>query len=218
MMKLAIFDLDNTLIAGDSDALWGEFITEQGYIDGDLYEKQHEQFYDDYMQGKLDIDAFLRFQLKILGDNNADTLHEWRANYIKQKIEPLILEKAKTKINEHRQAGHSLLIITATNEFLTRPIADLLDIKNLIACQVEIIDGQYTGESKGTPSFAEGKITRFNEWVEKQNLSISETWFYSDSRNDIPLLSEVDHAIAVDADEVLTKHAQQHHWEITSFR
>ena len=214
-MKLAIFDLDNTLIAGDSDALWGEFITEHGYIDGDNYARQHDQFYEDYLQGSLDINTFLRFQLKILGDNDAEVLHEWRSSYIKEKIEPLILDKAKTKINEHRQDGHSLLIITATNEFLTRPIADLLDIKHLIACEVEVINGQYTGEPLGIPSCAEGKITRLQQWIKQRNYSITETWFYSDSRNDIPLLNEVDHAIAVDADEKLTQHAK-HHLRLTN--
>lgn len=217
-MKLAIFDLDNTLIAGDSDALWGEFITEHGYIDGDLYAKKHDQFYVDYVQGSLDIDEFLRFQLKLLGDHDAKTLHEWRDNYMQEKIAPLILNKAKEKIAEHKLAGHTLLIITATNEFLTQPIADELGIQHLIACGVEMINGEYTGKTVGVPSFAEGKITRLHQWLEETQQSITESWFYSDSRNDIPLLSEVNHPIAVDADEVLTEHAQQQGWEIISFR
>lgn len=217
-MKLAIFDLDNTLIAGDSDALWGEFITEHGYIDGDAYAKQHDQFYEDYVQGTLDIDEFLRFQLKLLGEHDANTLHTWREAYMQEKIAPLILDKAKDKIAEHKEAGHTLLIITATNEFLTQPIADELGIQHLIACGVEIIDNEYTGNTVGVPSFAEGKITRLHQWLEQTQQTISESWFYSDSRNDIPLLSEVHHPVAVDADEVLTNHAQQQGWDIISFR
>ncbi len=216
-MKLAIFDLDNTLIAGDSDCLWGEFLSEQGYIDSSAYQRGHKKFYEEYMQGTMDIHAFLEFQLKVLAENDRTQLEEWRKNYIDTKIKPLMLPKAIDLINEHRQKGHELLIITATNRFITEPIANEFEINNLIACEPELIDGQYTGKVVGTPSYAEGKVTRLNEWLENHE-QVEESWFYSDSHNDIPLLKEVDHAIAVDADETLITEAEKQNWPVISLR
>lgn len=217
-MKLAIFDLDNTLIAGDSDCLWGEFLSEQGYVDSDAYQAGHEKYYADYLNGELDITAFLKFQLKALADNDREQLEGWRKVYIEEKIKPVILPKAIELIEDHRQQGHELLIITATNRFITQPIADDLNIEHLIACEPELIDGQYTGEIIGTPSFAEGKVIRFNEWLRKLNHEAEEIWFYSDSHNDIPLLKGVDHAIAVDPDETLRAEAERNGWSIISLR
>lgn len=217
-MKLAIFDLDNTLIGDDSDNLWGEFLTEKGYIDSDAYTKGHERFYGQYTEGTLDIYEFLEFQLKVLGDNDRETLDSWRENYIEEKIKPIVLPKAIELVEEHRQKGHELLIITATNKFITEPIAELFDIAELIACVPEIIDGEYTGKVIGTPSFAEGKVTRLHEWLDNHEEKVEETWFYSDSHNDIPLLKEVDHAIAVDADEKLIEEAKKQNWPIISLR
>ncbi len=217
-MKLAIFDLDNTLIAGDSDCLWGEFLSEQGYVDSDAYQAGHEKYYADYLNGELDITAFLKFQLKALADNDREQLEGWRKVYIEEKIKPVILPKAIELIEDHRQQGHELLIITATNRFITQPIADDLNIEHLIACEPELIDGQYTGEIIGTPSFAEGKVIRFNEWLRKLNHEPEEIWFYSDSHNDIPLLKGVDHAIAVDPDETLRAEAERNGWSIISLR
>ena len=204
-MKLAIFDLDNTLIAGDSDCLWGEYLSEQGHVDSDIYNRTHERFYQDYLDGNLDIFAFLEFQLKPLAENDRKTLESWRENYIQQKIRPIILDKATELVESHRVQGHKLLIITATNRFL-------------IACEPEMLNDQYTGKTIGTPSYAEGKVTRFNEWLSENNGSIEETWFYSDSHNDIPLLRMVDHAIAVDPDETLQKEAENSGWKIISLR
>ena len=217
-MKLAIFDLDNTLIAGDSDCLWGEFLTEQGYVDSEAYQAGHEKFYQEYVEGVMDIHAFLEFQLKVLADNDLAQLNEWRKNYIAEKIKPIMLKKAIALIDEHRQKGHELLIITATNRFITEPISKEFNIDNLIACEPEFIDGQYTGKVVGTPSYAEGKITRLNEWLENQQQKAEESWFYSDSHNDIPLLREVNHAIAVDADEALLSEAKKQNWPVISLR
>jgi len=216
-MKLAIFDLDNTLIAGDSDCLWGEFLTEQGYIDSAAYQAGHEKFYEEYVAGTMNIYAFLEFQLDVLAKNDRALLEAWRKTYIEEKIKPIMLEKAKNLIEEHRQQGHELLIITATNRFITEPIAEEFNIKNLIACEPEMINGQYTGKVSGTPSYAEGKVTRLNEWLEN-NEKVEESWFYSDSHNDIPLLKEVDHAIAVDADETLVTKAKEQNWKVISLR
>ena len=217
-MKLAIFDLDNTLIAGDSDCLWGEFLAERGFVNAASYQVEHEKFYQDYLEGSLDIKAFLEFQLKVLAENDRSVLENWRDSYIEEKIKPILLEKAFELVNEHRKKGHELLIITATNRFLTEPIAEQFSVKNLIACEPEILNGQYTGRYVGIPSYAEGKVARFKEWLSKQNDELEESWFYSDSHNDIPLLREVDHAIAVDPDESLKNEAVISNWEIISLR
>lgn len=217
-MKLAIFDLDNTLIAGDSDCLWGEFLSEHGYVDSEAYQAGHEKYYQDYLDGDLDIDAFLEFQLKALADNDRLQLEEWRENYFEEKIKPIILPKAIELIDDHRQQAHELLIITATNRFITEPIAYEFKIDNLIACEPELIDSQYTGRVVGIPSYAEGKVTRFNDWLENHDQKLEECWFYSDSHNDIPLLREVDHAIAVDPDESLKFEAKKLDWPIISLR
>ena len=217
-MKLAIFDLDNTLIAGDSDCLWGEFLSEQGYVDSEAYQAGHEKFYQEYVEGTMDIYEFLEFQLKVLADNDRAQLEEWRKIYIKTKIKPIMLPKAIKLVDEHRQQGHKILIITATNRFITAPIANEFKIDNLIACEPEVIDGQYTGKVSGTPSYAEGKVTRLNEWLQNQEQTFDESWFYSDSHNDIPLLKKVDHAIAVDADDTLIAEAEKQNWPVISLR
>ena len=217
-MKLAIFDLDNTLIAGDSDYLWGEFLCDHGYINTENHRKVHQRFYDDYRKGNLDIMEFLEFQLKPLADNHPDTLHQWRQQYLDEKIKPVVLDKAITLINEHRERGHSLIIITATNRFLTEPIAPLFDIDELIACDAEIIDGKYTGQPVGVPSYSVGKVVRLNEWLHNKNEILEESWFYSDSHNDIPLLKFVDHAFAVDPDDQLKAEAEKNNWPIMSLR
>ena len=217
-MKLAIFDLDNTLIAGDSDCLWGEFLIEMGKVDAETYRAGHEKYYQDYLDGNLDIHEFLSFQLKPLADNDFDELHQWRKQYIAQKIRPIILEQALTLVEEHRQQQHELLIITATNRFLTEPIADIFSIDNLIACEPEIVNGQFSGQSVGTPSYAEGKVKRFNDWLAEQDADFGESWFYSDSHNDIPLLKQVDHPVAVDPDSTLEEVATKSNWKIISLR
>ncbi len=217
-MKLAIFDLDNTLLDGDSDCLWGEFLSEHGYINAETYRHQHEQFYQDYTDGKLDIHAFLEFQLRVLADHDLATLKAWQKDYIAEKIKPLILPKAIALIEEHRQHDHELLIITATNRFLTEPIATELGISALIACEPEMCNGQYTGRITNTPSFAEGKVIRFKEWLLQQNKRLDESWFYSDSHNDLPLLQKVDHPVAVDPDPILKAEAIQNDWRVISLR
>lgn len=217
-MKLAIFDLDNTLIGGDSDYLWGEFLCEQGHIDAAYHKDEHQRYYDKYKAGKLDINEFLRFQLKPLAENDLDTLFAWRTQYIKEKIEPIILEKAIALLEDHKQQDHHLLIITATNRFITEPIAGLFGVEDLIASNAEIKDGQYTGKPLGVPSYAAGKVTRLKSWVQEQGNNLDKTWFYSDSHNDIPLLEYVTHPIAVDPDDILKVDAEKRGWPIISLR
>ncbi len=206
------------LIANDSDYLWGQFLCENGYVDDRHYTEGHEQFYQDYLNGELDIDAFLTFQLAPLTNQSLKTLLEWRSRYLDEKIKPELLPAAKTLIERHRQQGHTLLIITATNRFLTQPIADLLEVEHLIACEPEMKDDLYTGRYVAFPSYQKGKVTRLQQWLDEQNEQLEESWFYSDSHNDIPLLNFVDHAIAVDPDEPLRKKADVQGWPIISLR
>ena len=217
-MTLAIFDLDNTLLGGDSDTLWGQFLAEQGYIDGEIHVRRQRRYYQDYNAGRLDILEFLRFQLASLAQRDMHTLHQWRDQYLQEKIRPIMLPKAKALLEQHRNRGHTLLIITATNRFLTEPIAKLLDVEYLIATEPEIIDGCYSGEVVGIPSFREGKVTRLLEWLDLYRQYLEGSWFYSDSHNDLPLLTRVTYPVAVDPDEILAAEAGQRNWPIISLR
>lgn len=217
-MTLAIFDLDNTLLGGDSDALWGQFLADHGHVDGEAYVREHRRYYQEYVAGRLDILEFLRFQLGSLTQHDTRTLHQWRDQYLQEKILPIILPKAKVLLKQHRNQGHTLLIITATNRFLTEPIARLLDVEHLIATEPEIIDGRYSGEVVGTPSFREGKVVRLLEWLETHQKTLEGSWFYSDSHNDLPLLYQVTYPVAVDPDEILAAAASQKNWPIISLR
>ena len=217
-MALALFDLDNTLLGGDSDYLWGEFLVEQGIVDSDVYEAENQRFYDQYLHGSLDIYEFLRFQLKPLADHPREKLEQWRERYLKQKIEPVLLPRATALLDQHRSQGDELLIITATNRFITEPIARRYGVQHLLATEAEMIDGEYTGEVSGKPCFQEGKVTRLQEWLEHSGQDLDGSWFYSDSHNDLPLLNQVQHPVAVDPDEKLADHAHQHDWPVISLR
>lgn len=217
-MKLAIFDLDNTLLGGDSDYLWGQFLCEHGYLDKDSHHRKHKQYYEDYKAGRLDIMEFLEFQLQPLAGVDPATLEQRRTQYLEEKIRPIILEKGLKLVNRHRDQGHCLLIITATNEFITRPIAGMLGVENLIASRAEIVDDYYTGKAVGIPSYAEGKVKRLQLWLEDHGSNPEESWFYSDSHNDLPLLRTVDHPVAVDPDDILEKTAREKNWPVISLR
>ena len=217
-MALAIFDLDNTLLGGDSDYLWAEFLVENKIVDDKNYRQTNQDFYDQYLAGTMDIFEFLAFQLKPLADNSPADLNRWRAIYLAEKIEPIILPAAQALITKHRQQGDTLLIITATNSFITTPIAEKLGIPSLIATEPEVINGIYTGKVAGTPSYQEGKVKRLQEWLDTQNLTLEGSYFYSDSHNDLPLLDLVEHPIAVDPDPDLQTIAQQRGWKILSLR
>ena len=217
-MRLAIFDIDNTLIAGDSDLLWGEFLCERNYVDSNVYKAEHEKYYKDYLSGKLDINNFLKFKLKVLGENDLNLLKKWRKDFFEEKIRPVILPKAYQLIDKHRNQNHDLLIITATNRFIVEPIASEFRIENIIACEPEIYNEQFTGKFIGTPSYAEGKVERFNDWLKTIGRRLEESWFYSDSHNDIPLMKEVNHPVAVDPDESLKNEAIKIGWPIISLR
>ena len=217
-MKLAIFDLDNTLIGGDSDYLWGEFLAEQGHVDGAIRQQQNRHYYAEYKAGRLDIHDFLEFQLQPLAGVDPEILDQLREQYLEEKVQSILLDKSFKLIADHRQQGHTLLIITATNSFITQPIAELMGVSNLIASEAEMKDGRYTGKPIGIPSYAEGKVTRLNAWLKENNNQPEETWFYSDSHNDLPLLRIVNHPFAVDPDDILREEATRQGWPIISLR
>lgn len=217
-MTLALFDLDNTLIAGDSDHAWGEFLVQQGLVDAQSYKQANDKFYDDYLKGQLDMAAYTEFTLKPLSEIPTPELMRQREIFIQEVITPLMLPKALDLLEHHRQQKHKIVIITATNSFITRPIADLLQVEELIAVEPEIQNGRYTGKVAGIPSFREGKVTRLNAWLENTTFNLENSWFYSDSHNDLPLLEQVHNPVAVDPDPELTKHAQRRGWPILSLR
>ncbi|MCU7915794.1 MAG: HAD family phosphatase [Candidatus Thiodiazotropha sp. (ex Gloverina cf. vestifex)] len=213
-MTLAIFDLDNTLLAGDSDYLWGRFLVEKGIVDGEFYERENERFFAQYKAGQLDIFEFLRFSLAPLRQHPPKRLQEWRREFLDSVISPLITDSAIQLVEKHRDAGDMLMIITATNAFVTRPIADRFGIEHLIATEPETLNGHYTGDVEGEPSFREGKVNRLQDWLEAHQQTLQNSWFYSDSHNDLPLLERVDHPVAVDPDEALAEVATTRQWPI----
>lgn len=217
-MALAIFDLDNTLIAGDSDHSWGEFLVDQNIVDRQLYKKMNDKFYADYESGSLDIFAYLEFSVEPLTQFSLQELDILHQQFMRDIIEPMKLDQAETLINHHRQAGDRVLVITSTNRFIVEPICKSLGIDEIIATDLQIIDGKYTGKVDGTPTFKEGKVERFNQWLKEQNTNNEGSYFYSDSINDMPMLLEVAYPIAVDPDPALRKEAESRHWEIISLR
>lgn len=220
-MRLALFDLDNTLLAGDSDFEWAEFLISQGVLDRELHQARNARFYEDYKQGTMDIHAFLEFQLKPLSQHPRSQLDAWHEKYMATKIRGMMTDKARALVEKHREAGDLMMIITATNAFVTAPIAREFGIEHLIATLPEEIDGEFTGRVTGTPSFKEGKVTRLHAWLRERELGLAdfeETWFYSDSLNDLPLLKVVDHPVAVDPDATLRAYAEAARWPIISLR
>jgi HAD superfamily hydrolase (TIGR01490 family) len=217
-VSLAIFDLDNTLIADDSDYLWGQFLVDQGVVEKDHYESANARFYEEYKQGTLDIVEFLRFSLRPLADNHPEQLYQWRAQFVKDIITPIVLKPAQELIAKHRDRGDTLLVITATNRFVTEPIVELYGIGNLLATTPELAGGRYTGGFNGIPCFQEGKVKLLEEWLIKSPETMQGSWFYSDSHNDLPLLKLVDNPVAVDPDEKLTAFAKAANWPIISLR
>lgn len=217
-MNLAIFDLDNTLIGGDSDHAWGEFLCEKGIVDSEEYSRANDYFYEQYQKGGLDILEFLDFALRPLAALDRDMLNELHQQFMQDKIEPIILPKALELLQNHKNRGDYLLIITATNHFVTSPIAKRLGVDEIIATDPEEIQGQFTGKVSGTPCFQSGKVTRLSDWLETNEHSLDGSYFYSDSHNDLPLLNMVTHPIAVNPDQILEDHANEKLWPILDLR
>ncbi|HMY82344.1 MAG TPA: HAD family hydrolase [Agitococcus sp.] len=217
-MNLAIFDLDNTLIAGDSDHAWGEFLVNKNLVDSQWYKAQNDKFYADYCAGQLNIIAYSEFVFSFLAQHDTAYLQQLHQQFMSEVIRPIMLPKAQALIAEHCAAGDELLIITATNRFITQAIGEAFGIPQVLATEPEKIDGRYTGKVLGVPCYKEGKITRYQAWLAQQNKRFDKVTFYSDSHNDLPLLSIVDVPVVVDADAKLLAHAQEKGWQILSLR
>jgi HAD superfamily hydrolase (TIGR01490 family) len=218
-MRLALFDLDNTLLAGDSDFEWAQFLIEKGVLDRELFEARNRQFFEAYKAGTLDIHEFLDFQLKPLSRHARAELDAWHEEFMEQKVRPMITQKARDLVESHKSDAR--VVITATNSFVTWPIAREFGIENLIATEPEEVGGEFTGRVRGEPAFRDGKVKRLNDWLAEHGIewsSLEQTWFYSDSLNDLPLLNMVSHPVAVDPDETLKEHALANDWRVISLR
>ncbi len=219
--NLALFDLDNTLLNGDSDYNWSLFLISEGLLDEKTHHDRNEQFYLDYKNGCLDINEFLKFQLQPLSQHAKSFLDELHVKYMDNVIRPMMTAKAQALVDKHKAAGDLCLIITATNSFVTAPIAAAYGIEHLIATEPEMVDGQYTGAVLGEPSFQAGKVTRLNQWLAVREQALTDfavSYFYSDSYNDLPLMKQVTNPVAVNADEKLTDHANQNGWPSISLQ
>lgn len=217
-MTLAIFDLDNTLLAGDSDHAWGEFLVDAELVDQEHHRQQNDQFYQDYLNGELDIQRYQRFALSPIAQRELDEVEAWHKAFMERRVKPLYQKKADELLEHHRRQGHTLMIITATNRFVTGPIAEAMGIEHLIATEPEIRDGRYTGDITGIPSFQDGKVLRLRQWLEENEGTLEGAWFYSDSHNDLPLLRLVDNPVAVDPDPTLEQYAREQGWTVMSLR
>ena len=217
-MTLAIFDLDNTLLEGDSDYLWGRFMVEHRLVEPAAFDAANRQFFRDYEAGTLDIHAYLRFALEPLTRRSIAELEAWRTRFLQEVIRPIILPAGRERIRAHARQGHATMIISATNAFITAPIAGLLEVDHLLATRPERQGDRYTGNYVGTPTFREGKVRALREWLSDSHLTLEGSWFYSDSHNDRPLLEQVDNPVAVDPDPELQRLAEERHWPILSFR
>lgn len=216
-MNLALFDLDNTLLAGDSDFEWAQFLIEQGVLDREVYEARNQAFYEQYKAGTLNIMEFLDFQLKPLSRHTRAVLDQWHAEYMKQKIHPMLRASAHKLVEHHKNDVR--VLITATNSFVTAPIARLFGIEHLIATEPEQREGEFTGGVTGLPCFKEGKPKRLEAWLTKRGESLqsfAQSWFYSDSHNDLPLMKLVSNPVAVDPDDTLRAHAVAAGWPVMS--
>lgn len=217
-VRLALFDLDNTLLAGDSDHAWGEFLCRHGLVDVDTYRARNDAFYADYQARCLDVEAYQNFCQEVLAQHSPETLAQWHAQFMQESIEPIILAKGEALLRQHQEAGDKVVIITATNRFITEPIAQRLGVETLLATECGQEADRYTGQLVDVPCFQAGKVVRLNRWLAETGLSLADSSFYSDSINDLPLLEQVSRPVAVDPDDTLRETAAQRGWEILSLR
>lgn len=215
-MALALFDLDNTLLSDDSDYRWGQFLVEKQLIDSEEHSKKNKAFYQQYSDGVLDIHEFCTFSFEFLSNNSMEDLATLHEEFMETQIKASMSSKSKALIAQHKAMDHTLMVITATNSFVTRPIVSAFGIDKLIATEPQIENGRYTRKIEGVPSFKEGKVTRLNAWLDKNNETLEDSYFYSDSHNDLPLLELVTHPVAVDPDPKLREVAESKGWDIIS--
>jgi HAD superfamily hydrolase (TIGR01490 family) len=220
-MRLALFDLDNTLLAGDSDYEWGQFLVDHGVLEREVYEAQNRTYYEQYVAGTLDIHEYLGFALRPLAEHAACDLERWHAEFMRLRIRPMITPAARALVRRHLDAGDLCAVVTATNSFVTAPIAREFGVAHLIATEPETRDGRFTGRVAGTPCFREGKVRRVDEWLAARGQrleAVADSAFYSDSHNDLPLLERVTRPVAVDPDAALAAEAARRGWAIISLR
>lgn len=218
-MELALFDLDYTLLSGDSDYAWAQFLIERGVLDREEYGAKNDRFFRDYKAGRLDIHEFLDFQLAPLARHTREQLEEWHGEFMRTKVRPMIRARGLERVRRHLAGNDLCAIVTSTNAFITAPIAREFGVEHLLATELEIRDGRFTGKPSGMPCFRQGKVTRLAEWLGARGQSLasfSASWFYSDSLNDLPLLERVTHPVAVDPDETLRAEASARGWQIIS--
>ena len=220
-MRLTLFDLDNTLLAGDSDYGWGEFAVRHRLVDPEAYQRKNAEFYAAYRAGRLDQRAYLEFCLEPLTQRTTADLDQWHRRFMSETVEPMMSTAGRLLVRQRIDAGDLVAIVTSTNSFITGPIARAYGIEHLIASEAELADGRYTGRIVGIPAFREGKVARLADWLAERGARLdefSESWFYSDSTNDLPLLDTVTNPVAVDPDEGLQRIAQTRGWPIVSLR
>jgi HAD superfamily hydrolase (TIGR01490 family) len=220
-MNLALFDLDNTLLSGDSDYEWGQFLIDRGVVDRDFYESRNRDFYEQYKDGTLDIHAFLAFALEPLARHTPQELAVWHEAFMAERMRPMIGRPARDLVAKHVDAGDLVAIVTATNAFVTAPIAREFGVPYLVATEPEMVNGRYTGRARGTPCFQAGKIACLDDWLASRGrtlASFADSWFYSDSMNDLPLLERVRHPVVVDPDARLAATAAERGWPVISLR
>ncbi len=220
-MDLVLFDLDNTLLSGDSDFEWAQYLISIGVLDGELYEARNNAFFEQYKAGTLDIQEFLDFQLAPLARHERSQLDAWHGAFMRERVRPMIGPAARALVERHRADGALLAVVTATNSFVTGPIAHEFGIPHLVATVPAQQDGRFTGKPRGVPAFKAGKIQRVDSWLESLGLymgGFEHSWFYSDSHNDLPLLERVSNPVAVDPDATLQAHAGRAGWPVISLR
>ena len=217
-MTLAIFDLDHTLLNGDSDYLWGEYMVENKIVDEQEYRQRNLVFYEDYQRGDLDNDRYLEFSLAPLTRYSLEELYRWRADYVENWIKPIVVAGAEELLDRHRAQDHELLIISATNLFITEPIAALLGVATILSTEPEIVDNRYTGRYLGTPTYQEGKVIVLHEWLRRTGHTLEGSYFYSDSINDLALLEQVDNPVTVHPDDELKAIAESRNWKIIDLK
>ncbi|MDD5394043.1 MAG: HAD-IB family hydrolase [Thiothrix sp.] len=217
-MTLALFDLDNTLLSGDSDYEWGRFLVRKKLVDETSYEAENQRFFGQYQAGTLDILEYSAFSFGPLSERSMEELAELHSEFMASVIQPLMSDAALQLVEKHRSQGHTLVIITATNSFITRPIADAFGIPHLLATEPKVVDGRYTREVEGIPCFQHGKVTRLQQWLENRHETLAGSHFYSDSRNDLPLLEMVENPVVVNPDNTLQAVAQERGWPVISLR
>ena len=217
-MTLALFDLDNTLLHGDSDYQWGQFLVRKGLVDAETHSATNREFYRHYTQGTLNIHEYAAFTFTFLSEHSMEELQALHREFMAEDVSQMIPAGARALVEQHRAQGHTLMIITATNSFVTAPIAAAFGIEHLLAVDPKIVNGRYTREIEGVPTFREGKVTRLQQWLANRTETLAGSYFYSDSHNDLPLLDMVDHPVAVDPDDTLRATALANGWPVISLR